>query len=173
MTRPIALGLTLMLLCSLTPGAAAQCLLCGPAREGANPARVERGTPLRVDIETQLDFSRVTTSGAGGEISVDPASGARRVAGDLVDLGGMALTGSVRVTGDPGARVRVILPASIDLENGRGDAVRVTGIATDLGPEVRLGPDGVLRFRFGGRLQVRGLTDGDYRGRVPISVEYE
>jgi hypothetical protein len=30
-----------------------------------------------------------------------------------------------------------------------------------------------LQFRFGGRLQIAGLDDGDYRGRIPVTVEYQ
>ncbi len=68
--------------------------------------------------------------------------------------------------------MRVTLPPSVDLESGSGASARVTGLATDLGAAPRLGPDGRLVFRFGGRLQVAGATDGDYRGRIPVTVEY-
>ena len=44
---------------------------------------------------------------------------------------------------------------------------------TDLGAAPRLGIDGRLQFRFGGRLQVTGSADGDYRGRIPVTVEYQ
>ncbi len=67
---------------------------------------------------------------------------------------------------------RVAVPPSVDLESGSGASARVTGLATDLGAAPRLGPDGRLVFRFGGRLQVAGATDGDYRGRIPVTVEY-
>jgi hypothetical protein len=30
-----------------------------------------------------------------------------------------------------------------------------------------------LQFRFGGRLQVAGASGGDYRGRIPVTVEYQ
>ena len=103
----------------------------------------------------------------------DKAAGARRVRGDVVDLGGFALTGTVTVRGEPGAEVRVILPASIDLDSGHGRTARVTGLVTDLSAAPRLGADGRLIFRFGGRLQIAGLDDGDYRGRIPVTVEYQ
>src|SRR5690606_18095552 len=104
---------------------------------------------------------------------VDPVSGVRRLRGALFDLGGFALSGVVSVRGEPGAAVRVVLPTAVDLESGSGRAARVTGLVTDLPPAPRLGPDGRLRFRFGGRLQVAGLDDGDYRGRIPVTVEYQ
>ena len=52
------------------------------------------------------------------------------------------------------------------------EEVHVVGLATDLGAAPRLGIDGRLQFRFGGRLQVTGSADGDYRGRIPVTVEY-
>ena len=152
--------------------AAAQCLLCAPDKIAGIATR-KAEVPLRVEVETQLDMGRVAVGAMGGEVELDPASGVRRVRGDVVDLGGFALTGTVTVRGEPGAEVRVILPASVDLESGHGRTARVTGLVTDLSATPRLGPDGRLQFRFGGRLQIAGLDDGDYRGRIPVTVEYQ
>jgi hypothetical protein len=164
------LGLGLMF--AGAPAAAAQCLLCTQDKAAGVAAR-KAEVPLRVDVETRLDMGRVAVGAMGGEVEIDPASGTRRVRGDVVDLGGFALTGTVTVRGEPGAEVRVILPASIDLESGHGRTARVTGLVTDLSAAPRLGADGRLQFRFGGRLQIAGLDDGDYRGRVPVTVEYQ
>lgn len=147
-------------------------MLCAQEKAGSASARKSE-TPLRVDVETQLDMGRVAVGAMGGEVEVDPVSGARRVRGDVVDLGGFALTGVVTVRGEPGAEVRVILPATVDLEGGNGRTARVTGLVTDLSAAPRLGADGRLQFRFGGRLQIAGLDDGDYRGRIPVTVEYQ
>ena len=155
------------------PVAAAQCLLCAPDKAGGAAAQYKSAVPLRIDVETQLDMGRVAVGAMGGEVELDPMSGARRVRGDVVDLGGFALTGVVTVRGEPGAEVRVILPATVDLEGGYGRTARVTGLVTDLSAAPRLGPDGRLQFRFGGRLQIAGLDDGDYRGRIPVTVEYQ
>lgn len=152
---------------------AAQCLLCAPdGTHGAASTR-KAETPLRIDIDTQLDFSRIAVGAMGGEVEIDPLSGARRLRGAVVDLGGFPVNGVVTVRGEPGAEVRVILPAIAELESGAGRTLRVTGLVTDLSPAPRLGPDGRLTFRFGGRLQVAGLDDGDYRGRIPVTVEYQ
>lgn len=154
------------------PSAAAQCMLCAQDKAAGTIVR-KAEVPLRVDVETQLDMGRVAVGAMGGEVEVDPVSGARRVRGDVVDLGGFALTGVVTVRGEPGAEVRVILPATVDLEGGYGRTARVTGLVTDLSAAPRLGADGRLQFRFGGRLQIAGLDDGDYRGRIPVTVEYQ
>ncbi len=169
----LRLFLGLGLLIAGSPPAAAQCQLC--ADDGASVRTVSRDaeTPLRVDIETQLDFSRVAVGMGGGAVEVDPVSGARRLSGDVVDLGGFALSGVVAVRGQPGAAVRVILPATVELADGDGRTATLTDLATDLTAAPRLGPDGRLRFRFGGRLQIAGAADGDYRGRIPVTVEYQ
>jgi hypothetical protein len=168
----LRLFLGILLVVASPSMAAAQCMLCAPDKAvGAASRKVE--APLRVEVETQLDMGRVAVGAMGGEVEVDPVSGARRVRGDVVDIGGFALTGVVTVRGEPGAEVRVILPASVDLEGGHGRTARVTGLVTDLSPAPRLGTDGRLIFRFGGRLQIAGLDDGDYRGRIPVTVEYQ
>lgn len=153
--------------------AAAQCMLCGKQESGSVPASRKAEVPLRIDIETQLDMGRVAAGAGGGEVEIDPVTGVRRVRGDVRDLGGFAVTGTVTVRGEPGAEVRVFLPASVDLESGSGGTARVVGLATDLSAAPRLGPDGRLIFRFGGRLQVSGASGGDYRGRIPVTVEYQ
>ena len=45
-------------------------------------------------------------------------------------------------------------------------------IVTDLPAAPRLESAGRLEFRFGGRIRVAGLADGDFRGDLPITVEY-
>lgn len=154
--------------------ARAQCLLCDRPAAAASSAKPD-GTdvPLRLEISAQLDFSRIATGAGGGSVTLDPQTGARRLMGNLLDLGGMALTGEAVVTGAPGRAVRIYIPYAIDLEGDHGRSARVTDLATDLGPAPRLGSDGRLSFRFGGRLQVASDDDGNYRGRVPISAEYE
>ena len=167
------LFLALGLLLATPSGASAQCLLCGQDRAATGVATRKVETPLRVEVETQLDMGRVAVGAMGGEVALDPHSGARRLSGDIFDLGGFAVTGTVTVIGEPGAAVRVILPASVDLDGDHGRSARVSGLVTSLSAAPRLGPDGRLQFRFGGRLQIAGLDDGDYRGRIPVTVEYE
>ena len=167
------LGLSLVASLAMAPPASAQCMLCGEQGAANSSASRKVETPLRVEVETQLDMGRVAVGVGGGEVELDPLSGARRLRGDVVDLGGFAVTGTVTVTGEPGAEVRVILPTSVDLESDRGRSARVSGLVTDLNAAPRLGPDGRLQFRFGGRLQIGGLDDGDYRGRIPVTVEYQ
>ena len=45
-------------------------------------------------------------------------------------------------------------------------------IFSDLPAQPRLDSQGLLTFRFGGELHVQGDASGDYRGDVPINVDY-
>lgn len=161
----------IMLLAPVAAPAAAQCLLCTPGV--APPAGTRAPTPLAVEIGSGLDFDRVAGTANGGSVSIDPVSRSRIVEGGLSDLGGLVMTGSATVRGEPGRAVRVSLPTQVLLRGGGGSGARISSLVTDLPRAPRLGPDGALHFAFGGRLDVAGDEDGDYRGRIAISVEYE
>jgi hypothetical protein len=165
-----ALFAVLTLVCA-SP-AAAQCQLC-PDEARKDQTATASFRPLRITINANLDFSRVASGDGGGAVSIDPVSGTRDLSGDVVDLGGMMLGGEATVTGEPGQPVRVDIPRDIILESDDGRTARVTDLQTSLPPAPRLGADGALTFRFGGRLRVGPDDDGNYRGRIPINVEYE
>lgn len=166
----------LLFLCSPWTGtspARAQCLLCEKEAPTTGSEGSANDIPLRIEIAAQLDFSRVATGQGGGAVTIDPRTGSRQLTGNLMDLGGMALSGEAVVSGTPGRSVRIIIPTEIMLDGDNGRSARVSDLVTNLGPAPRLGVDGRLRFRFGGRLQVMRDDDGNYRGRIPIAVEYE
>ncbi len=82
------------------------------------------------------------------------------------------MVGSVTVRGEPGRAVRVLFPSRIELHSLGGGRIEIEGITSDLGAMPRLDSAGSLQFRFGGRLRVTGDSEGEYRGDVPIIVEY-
>lgn len=149
--------------------ARAQCLLCAPA-EPKPPERDAR--PLRIEVETALDFSRAAQRGGGGTIRIDPQSGGRTVQG-LVDLGGVAVKGTVRLTGEPMRRIRVALPASAQLTASDGGTAEVVDLTSDLPLDAMLDAGGRLAFAFGGRLRVSAAVSGELRGRIPIVADYQ
>jgi hypothetical protein len=148
---------------------AAQCRLCAPGNESV-PSRQQR--PLNIDVTASLDLGRAAAGGTGGSIALDERTGTRRVDG-LADLGGFAIKGQVRLTGEPSARVRVTLPSSVRLRAPDGAMAEAVDLRTDLSPMPVLDPSGQLTFSFGGRLVVSGGASGDFRGRIPISADYE
>ena len=152
------------------PGlAAAQCRLCAPSTQAGATDVPDR--PLTIEVDTSLNFSRATGA-SGGSIAIDERSGARQVVG-LTDLGGIAIKGSVRLAGTPGRRIRVVLPASVRLVSANGSMAEAVDLRTDLSPAPTLGADGILVFSFGGRLIVRADATGEFRGRVPITADYD
>ena len=50
--------------------------------------------------------------------------------------------------------------------------IAIDSIRTDLPASPKLDSDGNLSFRFGGRLEIDGNGDGEFRGDVPITVDY-
>jgi hypothetical protein len=167
------LALTLLIACA-PAFARAECRLCA-AVPSTGPALAPPVRALSIIVETMLDFSRAAqgrgASGAG-TVAVDEVSGMRRVSGGLIDLGGLGLKGVVRLSGDPGRHVRVNLPASIRLMAADGGTAEVVDLRTDLMADPVLDANGALSFSFGGRLLVSGGAAGEFRGRIPITADY-
>ena len=154
-------------------GALAQdaCRLCddsGPIMPQARPAR-----PLQIDIDTGIDFDRMALIDySGGQAEIDPQTGLRRLT-HLLDLGGLAMRGSVIIRGEPGRAVRVDLPDQVVMRAPGGRRVELRDVRSDLPAQPRIGSDGQLRFSFGGRIIVDGDDVGNFRGRIRVSAEYE
>jgi hypothetical protein len=143
-------------------------LLCGGA--DGEPREI----PISIDITTQLDFSRAAIADKnGGNIRVDAQSGSRSVDGGLVDLGSFGLAGTAVVRGEPGRGVRIDMPASIRMTSSTGGQIDITDLRTNLAAAPRLDSFGQLSFAFGGKVQVHGTVSGTFRGRIPITADYE
>ncbi len=147
----------------------APCRLCGPEETALadKPA-----VPVRLDIETRLDFDKlilVSTGDGSAELGPD---GSRTVSGSVTAIGARAMVGEVVIRGEPGRLVRVQLPNRIELLGLAGGTIRLESIRSDLPPMPRLDGNGRISFRFGGILRVSGDVDGEFRGEVPIDVDY-
>lgn len=165
---PLLLAASLALSAPLAGAAAAQCLLCAPDADSAAPSAA---VPLSIEVDASLDFPRAAVGRGGGRITLDP-SGATRVSGEVTALASLAMHGRVLVRGEPGRAVRVTLPERVTLRTPEGAEADLTDLQSDLPGVARIGADGTLRFQFGGALSVGGGADGDYRGRIPITVDY-
>jgi Domain of unknown function (DUF4402) len=169
MFRFLYLGLMLL---AVVPAEASDCQLCQPKDDKATSVAARRA--LRIEIDSVLDFSSVAIrSQASGVIEIDSASGARRVSGGLIGLGGPALRGTVRVMGEPFARIEVRLPTTLELRSVSGATARISQIETTLSSNPVIGASGELSFSFGGRMTVSGGEAGEFQGRFPISAEYQ
>ncbi len=155
--------------------ASAQCLLCSdpPPASGSLIGGLLPELPLRVEIIADLDFARIVAGNGGGSVTLNPRNGSGQTQGDVAPLGGYGFSGRVIVTGTPLRNVRITLPDSVTLTSTTGRTARVSGIQTGQSPVLRLNLLGRLEFNFGGRLELEGGADGDYRGRIPVTVNYE
>jgi len=150
--------------------AGAQCRLC----DTPTTVREEdtRTGPVSLEIETSLDFDRLILLGAGEGSATLLPDGSRSVSGVVGAISGRAMVGSAVVRGEAGRSVRVELPRRIELHSLGGAKIAIEDIVSDLPSVARLDSAGLLSFRFGGRLRISGEAEGDYRGDVPITVEY-
>jgi hypothetical protein len=151
-------------------GPDAPCRLCSASAENAPAAAAP--APLRLEVETRLDFDKVVFGGAGqGIIGLSPG-GIARLAGAATALGARAMPGSVLVRGEPGRAVTVELPRRVQLFGNGNGSIALDSLVTDLPAFPRIGDDGTLSFRFGGDLKLTGDSDGIYHGTIDILVDY-
>lgn len=150
--------------------AAAQCRLCDTPTTSRDQHLASGAVTL--EIETSLDFDRLILLGAGDGTATLLPDGSRSVSGVVGAISGRAMVGSAVVRGEAGRPVRVELPRRIELYSLSGARITIEDIVSDLPSIVRLDSAGSLSFRFGGRLRISGEAEGDYRGDVPITVEY-
>ena len=154
------------------PGAApAQCRLCDTPITSLDQSSA--ATPIRLEIQARLDFDQVVLldSAASGTARIAP-DGSSSTSGSVGALSGRAMVGSVIVRGEPGRLVRIGFPDVIQLYGLTGSSIRLRALTSDLPTAARLDSQGMLRFRFGGELDVAGNVEGDYRGDIPITVDY-
>ena len=151
--------------------AAAQCRLCDkPTAERTEQSADEL---LDLKIEARLDFDRVLLLAAGeGSATLRP-DGSRTASGAVGDLSGRAMVGVAIIQGQPGRFVRVEMPRQVRLHAISGGEIMFDEIVSDLPSAPRLDSAGKLSFRFGGKLKVTGDAEGEYRGEIPITVDYQ
>jgi hypothetical protein len=151
--------------------AVAQCRLCDKPttqRETAGQSK-----QIELEIETSLNFDRLVLFGTGeGSAQITP-DGARSAAGSITDIGPRAMVGKAVIHGEPGRALRIDLPSRIELHSLGGGTISFDQVTSDLPAQPRLDSAGRLSFRFGGRIRVGGDAEGDYRGALPITVEYQ
>jgi hypothetical protein len=155
----------------LSSPASAQCRLCGTATT-ARPESVD-SADVKLEIQASLNFDRLILDGAGDGIAVIRPDGSTSATGALSNVGPRAMVGTVAVHGEPGRFVRVDIPQRIELYSLNGGRMTFDEVQSDLSSAPRLDSAGNLTFRFGGRVRVSGDSEGDYRGDLPITVEYQ
>ena len=151
--------------------AAAQCRLCSqPSTAGQEDSR-DGGIELQV--EANLFFDRLILSSAGAGAATLRPDGTSGAEGAVMQVGPRAMMGTVLVHGEAGRAVRVELPRRIELYSFGGGRMTLDDVASDLPAAPRLDAAGNLSFRIGGRLILTGNADGQFRGDLPVTVEYQ
>lgn len=166
----LLLGTAVAAALAAAPDARAQCRLCEKPtteREGAGDSDV-----ILLQVEAGLDFDRLILIAPGQGSATLLPDGSRKVSGTITAIGGRAMVGQVRIHGEAGRAVLVGLPERVELYSVDGGRIVIDEIVSDLPPGPRLDGAGVLNFRFGGRLEVSGDAYGEFRGEVPITVDY-
>ena len=150
--------------------AVAQCRLCATPATG--PVQNATSDDIRLEIETNLDFDRliVAANGAGDATLRPDGSG---LATGSISMGPRARVATVIVHGEPGRLLRIDVPRRMDLFSLEGSRLTFDQVETDAPDMPRLDSVGNLTFHVGGRLRFAGNEDGDFRGDLAITVEYQ
>jgi hypothetical protein len=169
-TALLAIAIATAAWLAAAPDARAQCRLCEkpttvPQADGEEAA-------IELQVEAGLDFDRLVVMDAGEGSATLLPDGTRQVSGSVEAISGRAVVGAARVRGEPGRAIRIELPARVDMHSLSGGRITIDRITSDLPSMPRLDSAGNLTFRFGGRIRVTGNADGDFRGDLPITVEY-
>ena len=156
---------------AMPASALGQCRLCETPTTEATTESVQQA--VRIEVQARLDFDQlVLMDGASPGTARLLPDGTASTSGAIGAISGRAMVGRVIVRGEPGRLVRIGLPSSISLYGLTGGSIRLDSLMTDLPAQPRLDSQGSLQFRFGGALHVEGDAAGDYRGDVPITVDY-
>ena len=151
-------------------GARAPCRLCSAAPSDILNARP--AVPLRLQVETRLDFDKIVFEGTGSALLALSPNGDVRLSGTATAAGARLMPGSVLIRGEPGRAVRVDFPGKVILFGEGNGSISIDSLTTDLPNFPRIGADGTLSFRFGGDLRISGDSDGAFRGAIDIVVDY-
>ena len=138
------------------------------------PASATNGEhPLSITIESALQVGRLGLTGRyDGNAVIDPQTGAKLVGPNMIDLGGLTFQGKATITGQPLKPVRIDLPRSVVLHSVAGGEAELSDFRTDLPQVAMLDANGQLQFHFGATITSKNAQGGDFRGRIPIRVEY-
>jgi hypothetical protein len=150
------------------PASTQSCCADPFASVGANGER-----PLSITIESGLQVGRLGLTGhADGNAAIDPQTGAKQIGQNMIDLGGVTFQGKATITGQPLKPVRIDLPHTVLLHSPSGSEAELSNFRTDLPALAMLDANGVLQFNFGATISSKDGQGGDFRGRIPIRVEY-
>jgi hypothetical protein len=129
--------------------------------------------PLSITVESGISVGRLGLKGReDGNAEIDPQTGTKQVGSGMVDLGGLSFQGKATITGHPLRPVRIELPQTVTLYSPTGAEAELSDFRTDLAGVAMLDANGQLQFNFGATITSKNGQGGNFRGRIPIRVEY-
>lgn len=149
----------------------AQCRLCATPVTSREDSAAKQD--VQIEVQSSVNFDRLILFGEGDGAATIRPDGSRAAEGAVTGVGPRAMVGTATVHGEAGRAVRVELPTRIELYSLSGGRIAFDDVVSDLPPMPRLDSAGNLSFRFGGRVKISGGAGGDYRGDLPITVEYQ
>jgi hypothetical protein len=156
----------------VAPSAAlAQCRLCSTPTTAPGSANAS-DKPIRLEVVSTIDFDRLILTGPGHGSALLRPDGSTMATGAVAPLGARSVAGQISIRGEPGRAIRVDLPRTIEMYGLKGGTIRIESIQSDLPEFPELDATGLLKIRIGGELRVSGEVDGDFRGDVPVIVDY-
>ena len=151
--------------------ASGQCRLCSTPTTAPDSASSSE-KPIRLEVISTIDFDRLILTGPGFGSALLRPDGTTMATGAVAPLGARSVAGEISIRGEPGRAIRVDLPQTIELYGLKGGTIRIESIQSDLPDFPELDSAGVLKIRIGGELRVSGEVDGDFRGDIPVLVDY-
>lgn len=149
----------------------AQCRLCAKPTTTADPNLTS--DDLQIEIETNLDFDRLVLADSGPGNATLHTDGSDTPTGSVTDVSPRARVATVVIHGDPGRMVRIDVPPTVTLYSVEGGRLIFDQVLTDAADMPKLDAAGNLTFHIGGRLRFMGGEDGNFRGDLPVTVEYQ
>jgi hypothetical protein len=129
--------------------------------------------PLSITVESGISVGRLALQGRkDGNAQIDPQTGSKQVGANMIDLGGLSYQGKATIIGQPLKPVRIELPQTVILYSPSGAEAELSDFRTDLSGVAMLDASGQLQFNFGATISSKNGQGGDFRGRIPIRVEY-
>ncbi len=163
MKRIFLAGAALLALAAVSPAMADD--VNGASATGT--AAVTIFTPITVTQTQGLDFGAIT-SGAAGDVSIDPNSGSRAVDGGVGAVAAnVGQAGAFEVTGEANAAINVVVDSSISgFAGGIKGVTKVSTLPTALNGTT-------AGFSVGGQLSIPAQTKaGKYSGTYTVAVNY-
>ena len=127
---------------------------------------------LAIINTSTLEFGTVSVSATAGSVVIN-ADGIRYANGGVkVNPAGSFTPAKFIIEGKPNANFAIALPTMVELRDGNGNTIEVTGFkaSTEGG---QLDANGVLEIRVGGQIDLdANQASGDYSGTMILELNY-